>query len=269
MPECPHPARLWNALGDAECRGSEPEHFRQQHIDESTVDTVVRVVRVVTGVIVSTALFASCGAAGTDEPTPTTVATTTTSAPAPLTPADVDLAIGTPDDLQARSAAAAGNYQLAPTKELRVTDAAALFIEAQGIVQAYSRRMTMDFINQNNPMSVHRARGIMRVIVFDSATNANEAVRRQGNSFEPIGTPEKGRYSFMSLDDGVRRTGRWHVRVGGDLPCLHEGLSQHGRVVAWMVVRNRNCGGWVESLPAEFANNVAGALVASHPRFAA
>lgn len=213
-------------------------------------------------------LLASCGSTSSTTPATTDAATTTSTAPALLTLTDVDRAIGTPADLQARSAATAGNFDLAPTREIPVTDAAALFVEAQGIVQAYSRRMTMDYINQNDPMSTHQARAIVRIITFDSVANANEAVRRQGNSFEPIGTPEPGRYSFMSNDDGVRRTGRWHVRVGGDLPCLHEGLSQHGRVVTWMVMRNKNCGGWAENLPAEFANNMAGAIVASYPRLA-
>lgn len=219
-------------------------------------------------VIVATILLASCGSTSTTAPTTTEVAPSTSVSPEPLTLTDVDRAIGTPADLQARSAATAGNFDLAPAREIPVTDAAALFVEARGIAQAFSRRMTMDYINQNDPMSTHQARAIVRIIIFDSAANANEATRRQGNSFEPIGTPEPGRYSFMSNDDGVRRTGRWHVRVGGDLPCLHEGLSQHGRVVAWMVVRNKNCGGWAENLPAEFANNMAGAIVAGHPRFA-
>ena len=217
-------------------------------------------------VIVATILLASCGSASLT--TPTTEAVTTTTTPEPLTPADVDAAIGTPDELQGRSAALAGDYALAATKEIPNADATALFVDATGVVQAFSRRMTMNYIDRNDPMSFHRARGIMRVIVFDTSTNASVAVRKQGNSFSPIGTPEAEKTSFVTDEAGSRKAARWHVRVGGDLPCLHEGLSQYGRVVAWMVVRNKNCGGWVETTPAGLADDVARALITSHPRFA-
>lgn len=219
-------------------------------------------------VLLAVWVLASCGATSTTAPTTTEAATTTTAAPSRLTLTDVERAIGTPDDMQARSSALAGDYEFATTREVPVAEAAGLFVEANGIVQAFSRRITMNYVNESDPMALHRARGIVRVIVFDTTSNASVAVRKQGNSFDPVGTREADKTSFMSNVDGVRRTGRWHVRVGGDLPCLHEGLSQHGRVVAWMVVRNKNCRGWVENLPAEIANFVASSLVENNPRFA-
>lgn len=225
-------------------------------------------VRLIACVTAATILITSCGSSTTSTPTVATLFTTTIAIPARLTPTDVDRALGTPEDMQARSAATIGNYKFATTREILVDDAARLFVDPTGISQAFSLRMTMDYINQNDPMSVHRARGIMRVIVFDTPTNASVAVRKQGNSFSPIGTPEEDKNSFVRDDNGSRSAGRWHVRVGGDLPCLHEGLSQRGRVVAWMVVRNKNCGGWTETLPASLADDVARAVVANHPRFA-
>lgn len=215
-------------------------------------------------VLLTALLLASCGSTSTTAPTTTEVAPSTSVSPEPLTLTDVERAIGTPADLQARSAATAGNFTLAPTREIPVPDAAELFIEAQGIVQAYSRRMTMNYVNQNDPMSTHQARGIVRVIVFDTASNANVAVRKQGNSFEPIGTPQSEKTSFVTDDNGVRRAARWNIRVGGDLPCLHEGLAQRGRAVVWMVVRNRNCGGWVETTPESIARDLVGVVVSTN-----
>ena len=262
-----HSSRLRESLGDAERGSDKPEHFCQQHLNESTVVAVVNPVRLLACVTATTILFSSCGGS-TTTPSATTFATTTTAAPAPLTTADVDTAMGTPEDMQGRSAALIGNYEFAATTEISLDDAAGLFVNAEGIMQAFSRRMTMDYVNRNNPMSVHRARGIMRIFVFDTPTNASVAVRTQGNSFGPIGAPDGKDFSFVSNDDGSRRAGRWDVRVGGDLPCLHEGLSQRGRVVAWMVVRNKNCGGWTETIPAGLADDAARTVVAQHPRFA-
>lgn len=170
--------------------------------------------------------------------------------------------------MQNRGAASSGNYVFAATREVRPADAAALFVEAKGIVQAFSRRMTMEHIYYDDPMSTHQARAIVRIIVFDSADNASEAVRRQGNSFDPNGTAALGGNSFTNRDGGVRRAGRWNVRVGGDLPCLHEGLSQHGQVVTWMVMRNKNCSGMTEIVPASRAADFAQAVVDRHPQFA-
>ena len=215
-------------------------------------------------VLLTALLLASCGTTSTTAPTTTEAATTTSTAPSPLTLADIERAIGTPDDMQERSNALAGDYEFATTREIPVAEAAGLFVDATGIVQAFSRRMTMNYVNQNNPMSTHQARGIARVIVFDTPTNANVAVRKQGNSFEPIGTPESEKTSFVIDDGGMRRAARWHARVGGDLPCLHEGLAQQGRAVVWMVVRNRNCGGWVETTPAWIARNLVGVVVSTN-----
>ena len=263
-----HSSRLRESLGDAERGSDKPEHFCQQHLNESTVVAVVNPVRLLACVTATTILFSSCGGSTTTMPTATTLITSTTAAPAPLTTADVDTAMGTPEDMQGRSAALIGNYQFAATTEISRDDAAGLFVDATGITQAFSRRMTMDYVNRNNPMSVHRARGIMRIFVFDTPTNASVAVRTQGNSFSPIGTPEAEKNSYVVNDDGSRRAARWHVRVGGDLPCMHEGLGQHGRVVAWMVVRNKNCGGWTETIPAGLADDAARTIVTNHPRFA-
>lgn len=267
MPERAHPPRLWNSLGNPECGSGKPEYFCQQHLNESTVVAVTIPVRLLACVSAATILFTSCAGTTTNAPATTTVLTTTTATAAPLTAADVDTAMGTPEDMQGRSAATIGNYEFATTTEISIDAATGLFVDATGIMQAFSRRMTMDYVNQNNPMSVHRARGIMRIIVFDTPTNASVAVRIQGYSFSPNGAPD-GEDFFVSNDDGSQRAGRWHVRVGGDLPCLHEGLSQHGRVVAWMVVRNKNCGGWTENIPAGLADDAARTVVEQHPRFA-
>lgn len=201
-------------------------------------------------VVLSTAALAlvACGgnAADNDVTVPSLAATTTYMAT--TTVAETRKVVITPEELARlgptagyfadHAAGTSGEYEVVGDRPM--AELAPDLPWLKGFVGGVERTFSLKFVNDADPMTAHDATMFVRVVLFDSASDAAASVFDYRASIADISSASGPFASPSRLENGIAMLYDEYTLPGESLPRVWEGSARRGRVWVWAQMRNRS-----------------------------